>query len=1046
MDIQIISASAGSGKTYRLAELLEKEVREKQVRPDAILATTFTKKAAAELQERVRTKLLAAGLSTEAQQLAASRIGTVNSVCGSLLTDFSFDLGISPDQKVIEEEAVSGVIGKAMSRVIDKTISKELWQLEQRFPETDTRKIIEIIIAKARANGLNDVELRQCGTRSVAGSLNLFGTASTNGAELDSGLSKAIESFLQAVDLTVDTTNKTKEAVDMVDRLKNTLHFQKRLPWSDWLRLSKLAPGAKSRDAAAGIIAAAGHHDHHPELHKDVSRLIDLVFTLAADTLSVYQEYKREWGIVDFIDQEALVLKLLEQEQPAQIISEQLDLVLVDEFQDTSPIELAIFLKLARLAKKSVWVGDQKQAIYGFRDADPSLMDAAITGILGNTEPETLKKSWRSRPELVRSTSDIFVQSFAAQGFPEQRVRLEPADKVVADEPQGLSPIYECWELESKNKEQDASALASAVREFLVDPDNSIRDPKTGGKRNARGGDVAILCRGNDVCVQVAKALEEQGIEAALPRPGLLDCPEVILTLAATRLLIDSKDSLARAEIARLLDNPGNHEGWLEKALSMPYSQGFDLEEFTRLEETKNALPMAGPLPFLDAAMESVRVRRCCLAWGQSETRLANLDVLRSLCVNYVEECRNAGRGASPSGMLAHLENLSTATRAVVQDENTVQVLTWHKAKGLEWPVTVLFQLDKVYPPTPLGVHVVSDSEFNLEDPLANRWLRYWPNPYGKSRTGAPFHERLLAGSVMSACTEKEERQELRLLYVGWTRARDKVVLAGRSGFLQKGILRLLKDSDGKHLLQPSDKESALWAGRQVTMVNRVGVPSPPVLKTIQPGSGYEVAGPKEYPPAFQAASVVNGEGTVLSSESLGERLSLIGVPDMQAMGEAIHSFLAVDVVTREKGKRLALAEAILARWEVTPNLTTTDLLTASDRLDTWINAKWPIAKRHHEYPVALRHENGTIVSGFIDLLLETQEGFVIIDHKSFPGSREEAGKKAANFAGQLGLYAEATETATGRKVNSQWIYLPLIGASMNVQYNECKTVGGLNE
>ncbi|MEA3548575.1 MAG: UvrD-helicase domain-containing protein, partial [Thermodesulfobacteriota bacterium] len=160
MDIQIISASAGSGKTYRLAQLLEEELLQQEsgtynVRPDAILAMTFTKKAAAELQERVRTRLLAAGLKTEAQQLSASRIGTINSVCGGLLTDFAFDLGISPGQRVIDEDSVSGVVSRAMARVIDKETSKELWQLEQNFPGTELRKVIEALIAKARANGLD---------------------------------------------------------------------------------------------------------------------------------------------------------------------------------------------------------------------------------------------------------------------------------------------------------------------------------------------------------------------------------------------------------------------------------------------------------------------------------------------------------------------------------------------------------------------------------------------------------------------------------------------------------------------------------------------------------------------------------------------------------------------------------------------------------------------------------------------------------------------------------------------------------------------------
>src|SRR6185503_13415586 len=108
-----------------------------------------------------------------------------------------------------------------------------------------------------------------------------------------------------------------------------------------------------------------------------------------------------------------------------------------DEFQDTSPLQLAIFLRLADIAKRSVWVGDQKQAIFGFRGTDPALMDAAADAIPSDAEPETLGKSWRSRPELVHLTSDLFARGFASQGIPEARVRLEPANK---DEPPGLGP------------------------------------------------------------------------------------------------------------------------------------------------------------------------------------------------------------------------------------------------------------------------------------------------------------------------------------------------------------------------------------------------------------------------------------------------------------------------------------------------------------------------------------------------------------------------------------------------------------------------------
>jgi ATP-dependent exoDNAse (exonuclease V) beta subunit len=1037
MDIQIISASAGSGKTYRLAELLEKMVRDKEVRPDAILATTFTKKAAAELQERVRTKLLAAELATQAQQLSVSRIGTVNSVCGGLLTDFAFDLGISPDQKVIEEEVVTGVINRALSRVINKAVSKELWQLEQVIPGLKPRKVIENIIAKARANGLGGKDLLQCCQKSAEEFTKLLGNPAATGSMLDQALHDAMEIFLKKVDTETDSTKVTKEAIETVRRLKSRLHYQKFLPWDDWSRLARLKIGAKSKAAAESLHIAAACHDNHPQLHQNVIRLITLVFELAAKSLDEYQKYKREWGVVDFTDQEALTLKLLNMEKPAQILSDQLDLVLVDEFQDTSPIQLAIFLKLASLAKKSVWVGDQKQAIYGFRDADPSLMDAAITGILKEEEPDTLPYSWRSRPELVCSTSDIFVKAFVSHDFPERRVRLEPAATVMKNVPQGLSPVYECWQLESKNKENDALALADSVRNFLADPENSIRDPKTGQKRRARGGDVAILCRKNDDCLEVAKALEQQGIEAALPRPGLLSCPEVVLTLASVRLLIESNDSLAKAEIARLLDDPANHEAWLQKALAKPYAQGFDLEIFSRLDQTKKELNMAGPLQILDEAMEAAEVRSWCLAWGHSKDRLANLDSLRSLCVRYVEECRSSGHGASSVGMLVHLKSLKSDTRAVVQNEETVQVLTWHKAKGLEWPVTVLFQLEKVFKALPLGVSVASDEEFTLENPLANRWIRYWPDPYAsKSKfsafsSGAPFHERLAEHPVTLSHTEKEMRQELRLLYVGWTRARDKVVLAGRAGFLEKGIMRLLVDEDQEHLLKRPENNKAIWAGQPVDITMRIGIPAPPVEQTSVPGTGYMPGGVKEYPPAFLAASSKVGQGTGIAMEKIGDRIAIAGKPDMQALGEALHTFLGADYVKRDTAKRFTMATNVLKRWQTTANMTPESLLLASDHLHAWVTGKWQDAIWHREYPVALRQEDGTIVSGFIDLLLELPDCFVIIDHKSFPGSSEEAQKKAARFAGQLGVYAEAVQEATGKEVIGCYIHLPVSGMSL---------------
>ncbi len=271
------------------------------------------------------------------------------------------------------------------------------------------------------------------------------------------------------------------------------------------------------------------------------------------------------------------------------------------------------------------------------------------------------------------------------------------------------------------------------------------------------------------------------------------------------------------------------------------------------------------------------------------------------------------------------------------------------------------------------------------------------------------------------------------MLYVGWTRARDKVVLAGRQDFLQKGILRLL-EQDGEHLLNDPQDNIADWAGNQIEVTERIGESSAPVSRPVKLGFGYKKRVKKEYQPAFVSASSLQVVGEIGPVEEIGKRIQLSGSPHMQFLGEAVHTFLGADNVKMVIDDRINCATKVLNRWGVGEHLEAVALVSASTSLYSWVNQKWPGAVWHCEYPVALKRKNGTIVSGVIDLLLETTKGFVIIDHKSFPGSVEDAQMKAAGFAGQLGVYAEAVEKATGRDLIGSYIHLPIIGLAMEVQ------------
>ena len=158
--IKIISASAGSGKTHRLAEELKEAVLKNEVRPDAVLATTFTVKAASELRGRVRSHLLAAGRPNDAQRLAAARFGTVNAVCGRMVSDFAFELGLSPDLKVLDEEASDRILREVISSVLTVDDYRLASQLDHAFGGWDWQGVVHEVVSLARSNRTNPTSTR----------------------------------------------------------------------------------------------------------------------------------------------------------------------------------------------------------------------------------------------------------------------------------------------------------------------------------------------------------------------------------------------------------------------------------------------------------------------------------------------------------------------------------------------------------------------------------------------------------------------------------------------------------------------------------------------------------------------------------------------------------------------------------------------------------------------------------------------------------------------------------------------------------------------
>jgi hypothetical protein len=153
----------------------------------------------------------------------------------------------------------------------------------------------------------------------------------------------------------------------------------------------------------------------------------------------------------------------------------------------------------------------------------------------------------------------------------------------------------------------------------------------------------------------------------------------------------------------------------------------------------------------------------------------------------------------------------------------------------------------------------------------------------------------------------------------------------------------------------------------------------------------------------------------------------------MQLLGDALHGFLAADRPSLPRPDRFALAEGLIARWGVSGALPSEAFLDASDALASFVASRWPGATWHRELPLRRRLPDGSVLSGTADLVLETPDGLVVVDHKSYPGSSTQALARAATHAGQLAAYALTVSEAWARPVLGTFIHLPIAGIMVRV-------------
>ncbi|OYV40915.1 MAG: hypothetical protein B7Z80_03305 [Rhodospirillales bacterium 20-64-7] len=1037
--LSIVTAGAGSGKTWRITQDIKREVLENGVPPAGLLATTFTRKAAAELQLRVQTALIAARQGEAALAMQEALLGTVNSVCGRLLAEFAFEAGISPDLSVLDEtgeaEAFAIAFGDAAGTAEDRIAPVAFRMgLSGEANGGDWHEPVRKIVSAARANRLDAAALQASMARALVGALGMLETPDPAGADaLDKALDQAMNCLLAAADKW-DLAAEKKNTLGALDTVRTMRPFftpqeGRFLTWADWAALATLGPAVARRDDFAAVIEAAAAHDRHPRLHADITTMLSVCYETAETALALYADYKRKAGLIDFTDQETILLDLLETNADISAeLAQRLRTLFVDEFQDTSPLQLALFLRLGKLAKRAVWVGDPKQAIYGFRGTDPALMDAVLRSLGGTPNPANiLSTSRRSRPDLVHLVNRIFVPAFAQQGMAANMVALTPH----RTDPPGAGPALHVWRLPKGAIPLRLEALAAQIAGLLAAPKRPlIQDPQTGESRQLRAGDVAVLCRDNKSVAILAAALGQRGVEVAAARGGLLETPEVSLSLACLRRLADPRDNLAEAEIVHLA---GGDEEWLDKLLAKQKLTDARVAALDALQTDLAGLP---PSVALQVALSAAEIMPLLARWPAPRQRLANIEALFGEAKAYEDACNNLHRAATVGGFAAWLGALPEApSQPASRGGDAVTLLTYHKAKGLEWPLVVMAQTDKEYPPSAFKVSFHTEGgDIDPANPLAGRWVRYWPWPYAGRSKDIPMKMREAASPELAAAAAQSGCENVRLGYVGMTRARDVLVLTldpGTPTWLEgytPGLAAALRK---------------LPAGRGDLTYNNVSLPVAVAdVAEVEAASPLPVpkkvtflcwpAGPRPIFPSLRLTPSA-AEGDVSAKTKiidLGPRLCHAGGAVRDEVGDALHRFLAADDPAREIGERLAMARQLLAG--VAGDLTAEDCLEAADRFWRFVSEHYGAeAEIIREWPVQYRLESGQEVHGRTDCLIERPDGLILIDHKSYPG--HDPTQRTLHYLPQLLIYKQALEATWTVPVAAIAVHFPVLGKVVSI-------------
>ncbi len=1126
----LISAGAGSGKTRVLVErLLARLSAGGSI--DRYLIITYTRAAAAELRSRIleaiRERLRSGGegannLRRQILLLPQARIGTIHAFCSSLLREYARMLDIRPDFRLLEEGARQRVL---QQETLQEVLADRYENMTPAFGA-----LVDALSSGESDQALSDVVLETFEavqshpdpeawlTEQMETAVSFADAGETIwGGMLIARAKRLVRFWRGQMEEVLDSLRELPGAEKgygpafraLLDELEE---FETALAqgWDAAAGLPPRQPTALKRFSGSGTLGPALRAKARREaclkvldrlrkcfgedsaaLAEDMAAVAPVtgeLLALVRDFSHAYAAEKRRLGLLDFSDLEHLALRLLTRTEngrrvPTEVareLSERFDEILVDEYQDCNRVQDALFFAVSREGRGEnvTMVGDVKQSIYRFRQAEPELFlrKYALYSDVPGTGPGRrilLPENFRSDRGILRPVNEFFSAVMSEElgslkYGPEEALKPGPA----AGDTAGAFRLFTV-ETDAGAAERNVAAEAEAAAGYVAWLlQSGMTVPEGDGVRPLQPRDVALLlraARGRDGIF--AEALQRRGIPAVCLKSAddLEDRPEVRWAVSLLAVIDNPRQDVPlltalRSPVFRFSEDrlaeirSCDRYGCFWEALTAAAENAADCRAvLDRLETWRIRSTQASAEELLIGLCAETGLR--ALAEAAEPGSAANLDTLIEAARSYAE-----GGREDLYSFMAYLRAAGEAKKTAVPTApgggDGVIVTTVHGAKGLEYPVVLL--ADLMHP-------------FNRADSRAQLLVhpRLGVGIKRIDRSRGIRYDTLAYRAIASQIRSENDSEELRILYVAMTRARQHLALFCRVKDAQKSR----KDhSAPEGLPLPAEElESAASPGDWVLTASLAlegredwAWQTPPSAERWTPPKAAEAPAEAVDPALVRAR--LDWKYAHPADARLPSKLTATAVRDTFTAEEAAEGATQLPERRRrpsdfppyrpgdtaltpgEKGTavHLALQYADLDRC-VTPEgaaealeeLRRKRLLTEAqcaavdpEKLRAFCTSRVMALLRqgtlHREFKFSLlapvreflgEGDGETLLQGVVDLWSELPEGILLLDYKTDRVTAATQAARAEEYAPQLRVYARALEKITGKPVLRRFIW-----------------------